>query len=103
MSDQPFLLQTKMMAARRWAHIITLHKSPSLSFIFCLHLEIGKLRELLHFKEEQKAYETGSRPRFVRPSLRLREVRDIQEDMRAPLDYRHVPHSDVLVTDGPHM
>lgn len=43
------------MAARRWAHIITLYKSPSLSFISCLPLETGKLRVLtLQIRKEQK-------------------------------------------------
>jgi hypothetical protein len=56
-------LQPEMMAARRWARMITLYKSPSLSFISGLRLEVGKLRVLiLQIRKEQKAYELGSSP-----------------------------------------
>lgn len=85
MSEPSLLLQPEMMAARSRARVITLYKSPGLSFISGLLLEVGKLRALLlQIREEQKACESRSSPTSIQSNVRLEVSRDIQEDKDIP-------------------
>lgn len=85
MSEPSLLLQPEMMAARSRARAITPYKSPGLSFISGLPLEVGKLRALpLQIREEQKAYESGSSPTSIQLSVHLEVSRDIQKDKNIP-------------------